>query len=93
MGILILLCCLPPLAVLAVAVIHGFRTRDAGTVSALIVSAVILTASALLPFAGEAEQIQRFRFAPSDVNGVAANRAEDDLIRLTRRWSQDETYR
>ncbi len=94
MGMLILLLCsLPPLAIVAVAVIHGLRTGDAGTVSALVASAVILTASVLLPFAGETEQIQRLRFTPSDANGVAADRADDDLIRLTRRWGQDEAYR
>ena len=94
MGMLILLLCsLPPLAIVAVAMIHGLKTGGAGTVSALVVSAVILTASALLPFAGDQEQIQRLRFTPSDAESVAANRADDDLIRLTRRWGQDEAYR
>ncbi len=89
----LLLCSLPPLAVLVVAVIHGLRTGDAGTVSAVVVSALVLTASALLPLADEPEQFASFRFTPGEAGGVAARGANDHLLRLAHRWSQDEAYR
>ncbi len=73
--LILLLCSLPPLAVLVVAVIHGLRTGDAGTVSAVVVSALILTASTLFPLADEPEQSASFRFTPAEAGGVAARGA------------------
>jgi hypothetical protein len=91
MGMLsLLLCSLLPLAVLGVAVIHGLRTGDAGTAAALVITAVILTASALLPFAGEPEPVPSRRFTRPETGAVAANRPNDNLLRFTHRWGQDE---
>ncbi len=69
------------------------RTGAVGTVSAVVVSALILTASTLFPLADEPEQSASFRFTPAEAGGVAARESNDHLLRLAHRWSQDEAYR
>ena len=94
MGMLILLLCsLPPLALLVVAVTRGLSTGDASAVSALAISAAILIASALLPFAGEPEPLSSLRFTRPEAGAVAAKESGYPPLRLTRRWGQDETIR
>lgn len=91
MGMLILLLCsLPPLAVLAVAAIHGVRTRDLGIISTLGVSVMILTVALLLPLIDRPGQGLSFRFTFPEAGSIGATGPDDGLIRLTRRWGGNE---
>jgi len=67
---ILLACILPPLAIMAVAVFHGFRTGHAGVLALLALSLGLLAGPALLA-AGEDEPVPGFRF---DVAGAAAER-------------------
>ncbi len=63
-------CIVPPLAVMAIAALHGFRTGHAGVLALLALSLGLLAGPALLA-SGDDEPVKGFRF---DVAGAAAQR-------------------
>ena len=94
MGTLILLLCsFPPLAVLAVAVLHGLGTRSSPVLSMLVASALVLAGSAMLPLMRDEEPVQSVRFAPLTGDGVASPHEGADPLRLARRPEAQAIYR
>ena len=94
MGTLILLLCsLPPLAVLAVTMLHGFRTGNATVLSMLVVTALVLSGSATLPLMRDEEPVQSVRFTPPSSDGVASPHKAADPVRLARRSESKALYR
>ena len=93
MGTLILLLCsVPPLAVLAVAVLHGLKTGSSTVLSMLVVSALVLAASAMLPLMRDEEPVQSVRLAPPRNDGVASPREAPDPARWARRPESEVMY-
>ncbi len=64
-SLILLLCSLPPLAVLAVAVVHGLRTRSPVIASALILSVLILSTAIIVPLVDDPETDPGIRFDTS----------------------------
>lgn len=63
MSALILLACIvPPLAVLAIAAVHGYRTGNVGILSILIVSLGLLAGPALFAWIQKDEPAPSLRF-------------------------------
>ncbi len=94
MGTLILLLySLPPLAVLAVAVLHGFRTGSSTVLSMLVASALVLAGSAMLPLMRDEVPVQSVRFEPPSGDGVASLREAPDPVRYARRPEAQAIYR
>ncbi len=62
--LIVLACIVPPLAVMVIAAVHGFRTANTGILSILALSLGILLGSALLADQkGETSQALRFDMA------------------------------
>jgi hypothetical protein len=85
MGNLIILACIvPPLAIMAVAAIHGFRTASAGILSILALSGALLLGPALLEWAQKDDPVPSLRFDVANGNVVkryAALPQRPDAIR------------
>ena len=92
-ALILLLCSLPPFAVLAVAVLHGYRTGSSTVLSMLVVSALVLAASAMLPLMRDEEPVQSVRLAPPSNDGVASPREAPDSVRWARRPEAEVMYR
>ncbi len=90
---ILLLCSLPPLAVLAVAVIHGVRTGSAPVLATLSLSALVVSASLMLPLMRDDVPVQTLRFAPPESNGVASAPEATHPVRLSRRSEPQALYR
>ena len=87
MSLLILLSCsLPPLGVMAIALVHAATTRNPTALTMLALSAVVISASIVLPLTRDTEPVQSVRFHAPDGNGVASADAAHDLVRLARGW-------
>ncbi len=94
MGTLILLLCgLPPLSVLAVAVLHGLKTGSSTVLSMLAVTALVLAGSAMLPLMRDEEPVQSVKFEPLSSDGVALPREAPDPVRWARRPESQVMYR
>ena len=95
MGELILLICtLPPLAVMIVAAVHGLRTGSPAVLSMLVVSALVLSASAMLPnIQDKAPAVLSVRFTPPNGSGLATPRAVHEPVHFADRWEAHATYR
>jgi hypothetical protein len=94
MGTLILLLCsLPPLGVLTVAVLHGLRTGSSTVLAMLAVTALVLTGSAMLPMMRDAEPVQSVRLAPPSSDDVASPRDAPDPFRWARHPGSQALYR
>jgi hypothetical protein len=65
-SLILLLCSLPPLAVLAVALIHGLRSGSSTVSLTLSLSALIFSAAIVLPLLGDEEPVRSPRFAFQD---------------------------
>jgi hypothetical protein len=93
MGTLILLLCtLPPLAVMAVAAAHSIRTGSPAVSSMLVASALVLTASVMLPLMQDEEPVQTVRFAVPRDSDMAAPRSSSDPVQLVDRWGTYPAY-
>ncbi len=94
MGTLILLLCsLPPLPVLAVAVFQGLKTGGSTVLSMLALAALILAGSAMLPLMRDEVPVQSVRFEPPSGDGVASPHEGADPLRLARRPEAQAIYR
>ncbi len=94
MGTLILLLCtLPPLAVMAVAAAYSVRTGSLAASSMLVASALVLTASVMLPLVQDEEPVQTVRFAVPRDRDMAAPRSSSDPVQLVDRWGTYPAYR
>ena len=93
--LILLLCSLPPLAIMAVAVIRGLQTRSVTVLSIVALSALVVLASALLPIMSEDEPISSIRFTTLNGDGVTAVSVLEaaDTIRLARRPEPQALYR
>ncbi len=89
----LLLCSLPPLAVMGVAVLGGLRTGSSAVLSMLVLSALDLAASVTIPLMRDEEPVQSVRFVTPDQDGVAEAPRSPDPIRLTRRSEPLVLYR
>jgi hypothetical protein len=93
MSLLILLVySLPPLAVMAIAVVHAVTTRNPAVLTMLALSAGIIAASVVLPLTRDTEPVQRIRFAAPGTNGVASTHGAPDPVRLVRRSDIQALY-
>ena len=92
-ALILLLCSLPPLAVMAIAVIHGFRTGSSTILSMLILSALVFSTSVMLPFRGNEDPAPSIRFAPPDGRGVAAQYSLTNPVSFVDRQELHATYR
>jgi hypothetical protein len=84
--LILLLCSLPPLGVMAIAVVHAVATRNPAVLTMLTLSAGIISASVMLPLTRDIKPVQSVRFQAPDGNGVASADAAHDLVRLARGW-------
>ena len=69
---ILLLCSLPPLAVLAVALIHGLQSGSSTALLTLSLSVLVFSVAIILPWVGNEEPVQRVRFALPDRNTETA---------------------
>ena len=92
MSLLILLCSLPPLGVVAIALVHAATTRSPIVMSILALSVGIITASVVLPLTGEPEPVQSVRFTAPGARGVVSAHGEADPVRLARRSETQAMY-
>jgi hypothetical protein len=90
---ILLLCSLPPLAIMAVAVIRGLQTRSSTVLSMVALSALVVLASAILPIVGDEEPIPSVRFATPNGNGATSVVEDADTVRLARRSEPQALYR
>ena len=92
---ILLLCSLPPLAVMAVAVIRGLQTRNVTVLSIVGLGALVALSSALLPIMSDDEPVSSIRFTTLNGDGVAAVSVLEgaDAIRLARRPEPQALYR
>ncbi len=93
--LILLLCSLPPLAIMAIAVIRGLQTRSATVLSTVGLGALVVLAAALLPIMGEDEPISSIRLTTLNSDGVAAVSVVEgaDAVRLARRPEPQALYR
>ncbi len=93
--LILLLCSLPPLAIMAVAVTRGLQTRSVTVLSIVGLGALVVLVSALLPIVGEDEPISGIRFTTLNGDGGAAVSVVEaaDTIRLARRPEPQALYR
>ena len=89
----LLLCSLPPLAVMGVAILYGLRTGSSAVLSMLVLSALVLSASVTIPLMRDEEPVQSVRLLTPDNDGVAVAPESPDPIRLTRRSEPLMLYR
>ena len=66
---ILVLCSLPPLAVMGVAVLHGFRTGSTAILSMLLMGVLIFSAFIVVPLAGNADQNLSVTFQPYGSGG------------------------
>ena len=90
--LILLLCSIPPLAVMTVAGIHGFRTGNSTVLTTLLLSILIVSGSAVLPHMRDKQPVPTVRFATPE-GDVAKPYHFDDPVRLARRWDMNETHR
>jgi hypothetical protein len=83
--LILLLCSLPPLGVVAIALVHAATTRNPAALSMLALSAGIISATVMLPLAGDTKPVQSVRFTNPDRPGVASLRVTPEPVRLARR--------
>ena len=85
--LILLLCSIPSLAVMAVAVIYGFRTGSRSVLTMLLLSALLVSGSAVLSHVLDQEPVPRIRFANAESGAVASRHRIDDPVRLA--WRRD----
>ena len=90
---ILLLCSLPPLAVLAVALIHGLRSGSSTVFLTLSLSALVFSAAIVLPLLGEAEPAHSPRFALHDRNMGTSSSEVTHPVWLVRRSEPQTLYR
>jgi len=90
---ILLLCCLPPLAIMALAVIHGLRAKSAPVLSIVALSALVILTSAMLPIVGDEEPISTVRFTTPNGNDATSGVEDADTVRLARRSESQALYR
>ncbi len=91
---ILLLCSLPPLAVLAVALVHGLRTRSAAVLATLSLAALILSAAVVLPLLEQDEAVRSPRLALHQDRGTGASASEvAHPVWLVRRSEPQTLYR
>ncbi len=91
-ALLLLLCSILPLAVMAVAGIHGFRAGSQTVLATLLLSVLIVTGSAVLPHMRDKQPAPNVRFAAPE-GDVAKPHPLDDPVRLARRRDMNDSNR
>ncbi len=91
-ALILLLCSIPPLAVMAIASVYGFRTGNMTVLTTLLLSVLIVSGSAVLPYMRDKQPVPTVRFATPEI-GVAAPYPVDDPVRLAWRRDLNETHR
>ena len=90
---ILLLCSLPPLAVLAVALIHGLRSGSSTVFLTLSLSALVFSAAIVLPLLGEEEPVRSPRFALQDRGTGTSSSDVAHPVWLVRRSEPQTLYR
>lgn len=85
--LILLLCSIPPLAVMAVAGIYGFRTGSGSVLTLLLLSALMVSGSAVLSHMRDQEPVPSVRFTNPESGSVATTDRVDDPVRLA--WRRD----
>ncbi len=83
--LILLLCSLPPLGVVAIALVHAVTARSPAALSMLALSAGIISAAVMLPLTRDAEPVQSVRFTAPDGPGIASADAASGPVRVARR--------
>ncbi len=90
--LILLLCSLPPLGVIATALVHAARTRNPAALTMMILSASIITASVVLPLTEDAKPVRSVRFTAPGTHAVVSAHGEADPVRLARRSETQAMY-
>ncbi len=90
--LILLLCSLPALGVMAIALVHAVTTRNPAALTMMVMSAGIITASVVLPLMGDADPVQSVRFTAPGARGVVSAHGEADPVRLARRSETQAMY-
>jgi hypothetical protein len=90
--LIFLLCSLPPLGVMAIALVHAATMRNPATLTMLALSAGIISASIVLPLTGDTKPVQNVRFTAPDGDSVASIHRTPEPVQVVRRSQTQVLY-